>query len=212
MDIQKVEKRLKKPEVLNLFEGSKSKIKKLVLIDEIALVEELQNIQTKEKAFRILIKEYKERLYWHIRRIVISHDDADDVLQNTFIKVFKGIDNFKQDSKLYSWMYRIATNESITFINKRARERNIDITEMKQKLVSNLQSDKWFSGNDIELILQKAVATLPEKQQLVFNMKYFDHMKYQEISEILGTTVGGLKASYFHAVKKIENYIKKNQN
>ncbi len=212
MDIQKAEKRLKKPEVLNLFDGSKSKIKKLVLIDEIALVEELQNIQTKEKAFRILIKEYKERLYWHIRRIVISHDDADDVLQNTFIKVFKGIDNFKQDSKLYSWMYRIATNESITFINKRTRERNIDITEMKQKLVSNLQSDKWFSGNDIELILQEAVATLPEKQQLVFNMKYFDHMKYQEISEILGTTVGGLKASYFHAVKKIENYIKKNQN
>lgn len=212
MDIQKAEKRLKKPEVLNLFEGSKSKIKKLVLIDEIALVEELQNIQTKEKAFRILIKEYKERLYWHIRRIVISHDDADDVLQNTFIKVFKGIDNFKQDSKLYSWMYRIATNESITFINKRARERNIDITEMKQEMISNLQSDRWFSGNDIEIILQEAVATLPEKQQLVFNMKYFDHMKYQEISEILGTTVGGLKASYFHAVKKIENYIKKNQN
>ena len=209
MDIQKAEKRLKKPEILNLIEVSKSKIKKLVLIDEIALVEELQNIQTKEKAFRILIKEYKERLYWHIRKIVISHDDADDVLQNTFIKVFKGIDNFKQDSKLYSWMYRIATNESITFINKRARERNIDITEMKQKLVSNLQSDKWFSGNDIELILQEAVATLPEKQQLVFNMKYFDHMKYQEISDILETSVGGLKASYFHAVKKIELYIKK---
>ena len=209
MDIQKAEKRLKKPEVLNLFEGSKSKIKKLVLIDEIALVEELQNIQTKEKAFRILIKEYKERLYWHIRKIVISHDDADDVLQNTFIKVFKGIDNFKQESKLYSWMYRIATNESITFINKRARERNIDITEMKQKLVSNLESDKWFSGNDIEIILQEAVATLPEKQQLVFNMKYFDHMKYQEISDILDTSVGGLKASYFHAVKKIELFIKK---
>ena len=179
------------------------------MIDEIALVEELQNIQTKEKAFRILIKEYKERLYWHIRKIVISHDDADDVLQNTFIKVFKGIDNFKQDSKLYSWMYRIATNESITFINKRARERNIDITEMKQELVSNLQSDRWFSGNDIELILQEAVATLPEKQQLVFNMKYFDHMKYQEISDILETSVGGLKASYFNAVKKIEHYIKK---
>ena len=209
MDIQKAEKRLKKPEVLNLFEGSKSKIKKLVLIDEIALVEELQNIQTKEKAFRILIKEYKERLYWHIRKIVISHNDTDDVLQNTFIKVFKGIDNFKQDSKLYSWMYRIATNESITFINKRARERNIDITEMKQELVSNLQSDRWFSGNDIELILQEAVATLPEKQQLVFNMKYFDHMKYQEISDILDTSVGGLKASYFHAVKKIELFIKK---
>jgi len=106
-------------------------------------------------------------------------------------------------------MYRIATNESITFINKRARERNIDISEMKQEMVSNLQSDRWFSGNDIEIILQEAVATLPEKQQLVFNMKYFDHMKYQEISDILETSVGGLKASYFHAVKKIELYIKK---
>ena len=183
--------------------------KNYFLIDEITLVKELQKAQTKEKAFKKLITEYKERLYWHIRKIVISHDDADDVLQNTFIKVFKGIDKFKQDSKLYSWMYRIATNESITFINKRARERNIDITEMKQEMVSNLQSDRWFSGNDIELILQEAVATLPEKQQLVFNMKYFDHMKYQEISDILETSVGGLKASYFHAVKKIELYIKK---
>ena len=179
------------------------------MIDEITLVKELQKAHTKEKAFKKLITEYKERLYWHIRKIVISHDDADDVLQNTFIKVFKGIDNFKQDSKLYSWMYRIATNESITFINKRARERNIDITEIKQEMISNLQSDRWFSGNDIEIILQEAVATLPEKQQLVFNMKYFDHMKYQEISDILETSVGGLKASYFHAVKKIENYIKK---
>jgi len=172
------------------------------LIDEITLVKELQKAHTKEKAFKKLITEYKERLYWHIRKIVISHDDADDVLQNTFIKVFKGIDNFNQDSKLYSWMYRIATNESITFINKRARERNIDITEMKQEMISNLQSDRWFSGNDIEIILQEAVATLPEKQQLVFNMKYFNHMKYQQISDILDTSVGGLKASYFHAVKK----------
>ena len=178
------------------------------MIDEITLVKELQKAHTKEKAFKKLITEYKERLYWHIRKIVISHDDADDVLQNTFIKVFKGIDNFKQDSKLYSWMYRIATNESITFINKRARERNIDITEMKQEMISNLQSDRWFSGNDIEIILQEAVATLPEKQQLVFNMKYFNHMKYQQISDILDTSVGGLKASYFHAVKKIELYIK----
>lgn len=182
------------------------------LIDEITLVKELQNIQTKEKAFSVLITEYKERLYWHIRKIVISHDDADDVLQNTFIKAFRGIDNFKHDSKLYSWLYRIATNESISFINKRARERNIDISELKQKLVSNLQSDTWFSGNDIQIILQEAVAKLPKKQQLIFNMKYFDDLKYQEISEILGTSVGGLKASYFQAVKKIENYIKKKHN
>ena len=182
------------------------------MVDEITLVEQLKDVQTKEQAFRVLIKEYKERLYWHIRKIVISHDDADDVLQNTFIKIFRGIDNFKQDSKLYSWMYRIATNESITFINKRARERNTDISEIKQDLVTSLTSDEWFTGDEIQLILQKAVATLPEKQQLVFNMKYFDNMKYDEISKILETSVGGLKASYFHAVKKIEKYIKSQTN
>lgn len=182
------------------------------MIDEITLVEQLQDVRTKEQAFRELIKQYKERLYWHIRKIVISHDDADDVLQNTFIKVFKGIDNFKQDSKLYSWMYRIATNESITFINKRAKERNTDITEIKQDLVTSLSSDDWFTGDEIQLILQKAIATLPEKQQLVFNMKYFDNVKYDEMSQILGTSVGGLKASYFHAVKKIEKYIKSRTN
>lgn len=178
------------------------------MIDEITLVEQLKDVHSKEKAFRVLISEYKERLYWHIRRIVISHDDTDDVLQNTFIKVFKGIDSFKQDSKLYSWMYRIATNESITFLNKRARERNTDISEIKQELVSTLGSDSLFTGDEIELTLQKAIATLPQKQQLVFNMKYFDHMKYDEISVILDTSVGGLKASYFHAVKKIEKYIR----
>lgn len=176
--------------------------------DEITLVEQLQNVQTKEKAFGVLISRYKERLYWHIRKIVISHDDADDVLQNTFIKVFRGIDNFKKESKLYSWMYRIATNESITFINKRAKEKNTDISEIKQELISCLQSDEWFTGDEIQLILQEAIARLPKKQQLVFNMKYFDNMKYNEISDILKTSVGGLKSSYFHAVKKIEHYIK----
>ena len=178
------------------------------MVDEITLVEQLQDVQTKEQAFRVLITEYKERLYWHIRKIVVSHDDADDVLQNTFIKVFRGIDNFKQDSKLYSWMYRIATNESITFINKRARERNTDISEIQNERIASLSSDEWYTGDEIQLILQKAIATLPQKQQLVFNMKYFDNMKYDEISAILETSVGGLKASYFHAVKKIENYIK----
>ena len=182
------------------------------MVDEVTLVEQLQDVQTKEQAFKVLITQYKERLYWHIRKIVISHDDTDDVLQNTFIKVFRGIDNFKQDSKLYSWMYRIATNESITFLNKRARERNTDISEIKQDLVASLNSDDWFSGDEIQLILQKAIATLPEKQQLVFNMKYFDNMKYEEMSKVLDTSVGGLKASYFHAVKKIEKYIKTNTN
>jgi RNA polymerase sigma-70 factor (ECF subfamily) len=150
---------------------------------------------------------YKERLYWHIRKIVISHADTDDVLQNTFIKVYRNIHNFKEDSKLYSWMYRIATNESITFINKRAKIKKVDITEYQHNLATTLQEDTYFSGSEIQLILQKAVATLPQKQQLVFKMKYFDEMKYSDISEILETSVGALKASYFHAVKKIEKII-----
>lgn len=182
------------------------------MTDEVTLIKQLKDTKSKESAFRELISQYKERLYWHIRKIVISHDDADDVLQNTFIKVFKNIDKFKGDSKLYSWMYRIATNESVTFINKRAKERKVDISEIHSKLAATLQSDVYFSGDEIQLILQKAIATLPTKQQLVFNMKYFDELKYNQISEILTTSVGALKASYFHAVKKIEKYIQQNNN
>ena len=182
------------------------------MIDEITLVKQLQDNKTRDKAFRVLISQYKERLYWHIRKIVVVHDDADDVLQNTFVKIFKNIGKFNQQSKLYSWMYRIATNESITFINKRAKERNVDISDYHQQLASTLESDVYFSGDEIQLILQKAIATLPEKQRLVFNMKYFDELKYDEISAILETSVGALKASYFHAVKKIEKYIKTETN
>jgi RNA polymerase sigma-70 factor (ECF subfamily) len=182
------------------------------LTDETVLIEQLINVQTREKAFRELISLYKERLYWHVRKIVISHDDTDDVLQNTFIKIYKNIGKFKQESKLFSWMYRIATNEAITFINKRNKERNIDISEVQEQIVSTLESDIYFSGEEIQEILQKAIASLPQKQQLVFNMKYFDNIKYTQISEILGTSVGALKASYFHAVKKIESYIKKQLN
>jgi RNA polymerase sigma factor (sigma-70 family) len=178
------------------------------LTDEIVLIEQLKSVQTREKAFRELITLYKERLYWHIRKIVISHDDADDVLQNTFIKVYKNIGKFNQESKLYSWMYRIATNEALSFINSRAKKRNVDISEMHEQLASSLESDVYFSGDEIQQILQKAIATLPQKQRLVFNMKYFDEIKYHEMSEILETSIGALKASYFHAVKKIENYIK----
>ncbi|WP_405606031.1 RNA polymerase sigma factor [Polaribacter sp. Asnod1-A03] len=180
--------------------------------DETLLIQQLKNVNTKEKAFRELITLYKERLYWHIRKIVISHDDADDVLQNTFIKIFRNIDKFNQESKLYSWMYRIATNESITFINKRAKQRNVDIEDYQQELTSSLNSDDFFTGDEIQIVLQKAIATLPQKQQLVFNMKYFDELKYDEISSILETSVGALKASYYHAVKKIENYIKLKTN
>ena len=179
------------------------------MIDEVTLVKQLKNKKNKDAAFRDLISQYKEALYWHIRKIVISHDDANDVLQNTFIKVFKNIDTFKEESKLYSWMYRIASNESLTFIKKRAKEKKIDITEVYIDLASNLESDIYFSGDEIQIVLQKAIATLPPRQKLVFNMKYYDDLKYNQISEILETSVGSLKASYFHAVKKIENFIKK---
>lgn len=180
--------------------------------DETVLIEQLINVQTREKAFRELISLYKERLYWHVRKIVTSHDDTDDVLQNTFIKIYKNIDKFNQESKLFSWMYRIATNEAITFINKRAKEKKVDIAEVQEYLVNTLENDVYFTGEEIQEILQKAIATLPQKQQLVFNMKYFDNIKYTEISEILGTSVGALKASYFHAVKKVESYIKNKLN
>ena len=174
---------------------------------EIAFIEELKNPKTQEKAYRELITLYKERLYWHIRKIVISHEDADDVLQNTFIKVFKNIKKFKGDSKLYSWMYRIATNESITHLNKIAKLNKIDNETLQNQLVEKLEADVYFDGDEIQLKLQKALATLPQKQQLVFNMKYFDNMKYDDISEILGTSVGALKASYHHARKKIEAFL-----
>ena len=176
--------------------------------DEALLVAQLKDKKTQEQAFRNLMSLYKERLYWHIRKIVYVHDDADDVLQNTFIKVFKNIHSFKEESKLYSWMYRIATNEAITFINKKAAKQQVELSELQLNTVQNLNNDIDFTGDEIQLLLQKAIITLPHKQQLVFNMKYFDEMKYKDMSEILDTSVGALKASYFHAVKKIEEFLK----
>ncbi len=179
------------------------------MLEEENLVEQLKNRQTHEKAFRELVRLYKERLYWHIRKIVIRHEDADDVLQNTFIKVFKNINNFKGESKLFSWMYRIATNESISHLNKKANIKNVDYETLQNQLVENLQADVYFDGDEIQFKLQKAIATLPQKQQLVFNMKYFEDMKYDAISEVLETSVGALKASYHHARKKIEVFLTK---
>ncbi|SFD37686.1 RNA polymerase sigma factor [Algibacter pectinivorans] len=180
------------------------------MIEEAQLLEQLKSKTQKNKAFKVLLELYKDRLYWHIRGIVKSHDDADDVLQNTFIKIFKNIDNFKGDSKLFSWMYRIATNESITFLNKKANRLKISNEEVQQLAINNLTSDIYFEGDDIQLKLQKAIATLPEKQQLVFNMKYFEDLKYKDMSEILETSEGALKASYHIAVKKIEAYLTQN--
>jgi RNA polymerase sigma-70 factor (ECF subfamily) len=180
------------------------------VIDESKFLEQLQSNQHKETAFKELITLYKERLYWHIRHIVKSHDDADDVLQNTFIKIYKNIQKFKGDSKLYSWMFRIATNESLTFIKKRANQMQISNEEMQQFAIDNLKSDVYFEGDEIQLKLQKAIARLPEKQQLVFNMKYFQDIKYKDMSVILDTSEGALKASYHIAVKKIEDYLTNN--
>ena len=178
------------------------------MVVEETLVAELKNKETQGKAFEVLVNQYKERLYWHIRRIVLNHDDADDVLQNTFIKVYRNIEGFKANSKLYSWMYRIATNESLTFLDKKSKKLGKSITEMQEYLVENLEADVYFEGDAIQLKLQQALATLPDKQKLVFNMKYFQEMKYEEISEILETSVGALKTSYHLASKKIEAYLK----
>ena len=178
------------------------------MIAEETLVNELKNKKTQAKAFEVLVNTYKERLYWHIRRIVLNHDDADDVLQNTFIKVYRSIEKYKGDSKLYSWMYRIATNESLTFLKQKSRKLGVTNSELQEQLIEELQADVYFEGEEIQLKLQQALATLPEKQKLVFNMKYFQEMKYEEISEVLETSVGGLKASYHLAVKKIETYLK----
>ena len=175
--------------------------------DEAKLLTQLKLDDSKELAFKTLVKHYKERLYWHIRKIVLSHDDADDVLQNTFIKIFRNIDKFKGDSKLYTWMYRIATNESITFLNSKAKQNQVSNETLNENALQNLVADVYFEGDEIQLKLQKAIAQLPRTQQLVFNMRYFDTIKYKDMSEILETSEGALKASYHIAVKKIKAYL-----
>lgn len=180
------------------------------MLDEKDFIEELLNPKTQNIAFKKLLLDYQRPLYNHIRNIVLNHDDADDVLQNTFVKVFQYLKDFKGESKLFSWIYRIATNEAITFINQKAKRNGTTSEAMQTKIVDNLKADSYFDGDEIQIKLQKAVALLPEKQRLVFKMKYYEELKYDEISEILGTSVGALKASYHHAVKKIEEFVKTN--
>lgn len=164
--------------------------------------------QNKEAGFRLMIKEYKESLYWHIRRMVIVHDDADDVLQNVFIKAWKGIDKFRSDSAIYTWLYRIATNEVFSFLANKHKQNISSITDIESEFMDNIDAGSYFDGDNAQKLLQKAILELPEKQRLVFNMKYYENLKYEEMSELLGTSVGALKASYHHAVKKIEMYLK----
>ena len=161
----------------------------------------------KEYAFNLIIRKYQERIYWHVRKLVIDHNDTDDILQNTFIKVWSGLENFREASGLYTWLYRIATNEALTFLKQKKRKYFLPLVDVQRQLLETLENDEYFDGNEAQLKLQKALLTLPEKQRLVFNMKYFDEMKYQEIAEILKTSVGALKASYHHAVRKIEKYL-----
>lgn len=173
---------------------------------EAELLLQLNNPHKRSAAFSGIVRSYQERLYWHIRKMVLSHDDANDVLQNTFMKAWNGLDGFRGDAQITTWLYRIATNETLTFLaNKRMRNLT-SIDNEEASLLQNLKSDTYFDGDELQLRLQKAIITLPEKQRLVFNMKYFDDITYEQMEAILGTSVGALKASYHHAVKKIEKF------
>jgi len=176
-------------------------------MEDSIIIEKFSNEKTRNEAFNLLLKKYQQRIYWHVRRLVVDHDDADDLIQDIFVKVWKNLSNFRADAQLYTWLYRIATNECITFLNKKKQHQNISLDDDSASyLAETLTTSSYFNGNQAQLKLQQALLTLPEKQRLVFNMKYFDDLKYEEISDILGTSVGALKASYHLAVKKIEQF------
>lgn len=165
---------------------------------------------SKERAFELIIKKYQERLYWHIRRMVVSHDDANDVLQNMFIKVWRSLENFREESQLFTWLYRIATNETLSFIAKEKKKQAISIDQDDQTYINKLKSDSHFDANKLEWKLQMAIQSLPEKQKLVFTLRYYDEMPYEEMSRVLDTSTGALKANYHHAAKKVEEFILNN--
>lgn len=173
--------------------------------------EEILNLYKEESsrnmALHHLIEKYQQKIYWQIRKIVIDHDDADDVMQNTFIKVWKGLENFKEESQLFTWLYRIATNEALTFLRQKQKRNTVSLEPIEYQLSQSLESDEYFKGDAIQLKLQQAILSLPEKQRVVFNMRYYDEMPYEQMSEVLETSVGALKASYHHAAKKIEEYL-----
>ena len=176
-------------------------------MEDIALIQQFQNEQTKNYAFNLIVKKYQQKVYSLTRKMVIDHDDANDLTQDTFIKVWNNLENFRQDAQLFTWIYRIATNECLNFLAKKRRKFFIPIVDVEAQLSTYVDQGKYITGDEIQIKLQKAILTLPEKQRLVFNMKYFEELKYEEISDIVGTSVGALKASYHIAVKKIEEYI-----
>nr|WP_294794175.1 sigma-70 family RNA polymerase sigma factor [uncultured Mucilaginibacter sp.] len=173
-------------------------------VEDAEILSKFQDERTRNEAFNLLLKKYQQKIYWHIRRMVLDHDDADDLVQDVFIKVWKNLGTFRSDSQLYTWMYRIASNECITFLNKKKQKNNISLDDVDYSLADTLAEGSYFNGDKAQKKLQEAIITLPEKQRLVFNMKYYEDMKYEEMSQVLGTSVGALKASYHLAVKKIE--------
>jgi RNA polymerase sigma-70 factor (ECF subfamily) len=176
-------------------------------LDDKELLMQFKEPATKEAAYTRIIKKYQEKLYWHVRRLVVQHEDANDVLQNMFIKVWNGLDNFREDSQLYTWLYRIATNESLTFLEQQKKRSSVSLSDVESGLSNKLKADKNFDANKLEWKLQVAIQQLPEKQRAVFNLRYYDEMPYEEMSRVLETSEGALKASYHHAVKKIEDFI-----
>jgi RNA polymerase sigma factor (sigma-70 family) len=177
-------------------------------LEDSELLQQFRQPELKERAYTAIIKKYQEKLYWHIRRMVVDHEDANDVLQNMLIKVWNALDNFREDSQLYTWLYRIATNESLTFIEQRKKRTSVSFGDVEEGLSNKIIADKDFDANKLEWKLQLAIQQLPEKQKAVFNLRYYDEMPYEEMSRVLETSEGALKASYHHAVKKIEEYIK----
>jgi RNA polymerase sigma factor (sigma-70 family) len=178
-----------------------------VIIQDTELLIQFRDPDTKEKAFTAIIKKYQEKLYWHVRRMVVEHDDANDVLQNVFIRVWNGLENFREDSQLYTWLYRIATNESLSFLEQQKKKATLSLDDGESNLSNKVIADKHFDPNKLEWKLQIAIQQLPEKQRVVFNLRYYDEMPYGEMSRVLETSEGSLKASYHHAVKKVEDYI-----
>jgi len=171
------------------------------------IVEKLRDQDTRREAFTQIVEAYSEKIYWTIRKMVLSHDDANDILQNTFLKAWTNLDNFRGDAKVFTWIYKIAINENITFLNKQRSMNNISLDDADVYMLERLSGDEYFDGDALQLKLEEAILNLPEKQRIVFLMKYKDEMKYDDMSEILGTSVGALKASYHHAIKKIEAFL-----
>jgi RNA polymerase sigma-70 factor (ECF subfamily) len=180
----------------------------LTTLSDSELLVEFRNPVTKEKAFTSIIKKYQEKLYWHLRRMVVDHDDANDVLQNVMIRVWNGLENFREDSQLYTWLYRVATNECLTFLEQQKKRAAVSLSDVGSGLENKIKADQNFDGNKLEWKLQLGIQQLPEKQRIVFQLRYYDEMPYEEMSRVLETSEGALKASYHHAVKKIEEYIK----